>query len=39
MGGTIEWQALPIVAEMYGIADVEQLICDLVTIREFDKDQ
>lgn len=32
MGG-LEWQALPVVAEMLGIADIEALVHDLVTIR------
>jgi hypothetical protein len=32
MGG-IDWTALPIVAEMLGVDDVDQLILDLVTIR------
>lgn len=34
MGG-IDWSALPIVTELLGIEDVEQLIRDLVTIRSF----
>jgi hypothetical protein len=33
MGGTIDWSALPIVCERYGISDVEQLLDDLVLIR------
>jgi len=34
MGG-FDWHALPIVAEMLGIADVEGLISDLATIRDY----
>lgn len=34
MGG-IDWAALPIVAEMLGINDVENLIHNLIQIREF----
>lgn len=36
MGG-IDWAALPVVAEMLGVADVDQLVRQLVTIREFHK--
>lgn len=35
MGGAIDWQALPLVAEMFGIEDIEILIAQLVAIREF----
>lgn len=34
MGG-IDWDALPVVAEMLGIEDVETLILQLIEIREF----
>ena len=34
MGGEIQWVALPIFVEMFGVDDVEQFIRDLVTIRE-----
>jgi hypothetical protein len=34
MGG-IDWAALPVVAEMLGIEDVETLILQLIEIREF----
>ncbi len=35
--GGIDWAGLPLVAEMFGIDDVEQLVRDLVTVREFQK--
>lgn len=31
----IEWEALPVIAEMLGIEDVETLIINLIEIREF----
>jgi hypothetical protein len=34
MGG-LDWSALPVVAEVLGISDVEKLIRHLVTIRQF----
>lgn len=34
MGG-LDWNALPVVAEMLGIDDVDALIRDLITIRNF----
>lgn len=34
MGGQIDWNALPLVAEMIGADDVEQLVRDLVVIRD-----
>jgi hypothetical protein len=34
MGG-IDWNALPVVAEMLGVEDVETLILNLIQIREF----
>lgn len=34
MGG-IDWAALPVVAEMLGVNDIEALIADLVAIRGF----
>lgn len=33
MGG-LDWQALPIVVDMLGISDPEDLIMQLVTVRE-----
>jgi hypothetical protein len=37
MGGEIDWAALPVIAEMFGIDDVEELIVQLVEIREFSR--
>jgi hypothetical protein len=37
MGGEIEWSALPVVVELLGVADVEVLIAQLVTIRDHHK--
>lgn len=34
MGG-LDWAALPVIAEMLGVTDVERLINQLLTIREF----
>lgn len=34
MGG-LDWAALPVIAEMLGVTDVEQLINQLLAIREF----
>lgn len=36
MGG-LDWSALPVVAEMLGVTDVDLLVRQLVTIREFYK--
>ncbi len=36
MGG-IDWAALPVVAELMGITDIEALIADLATIRDWQK--
>lgn len=33
MGG-LDWAALPVVVELLGVSDVEQLIVQLVAIRE-----
>lgn len=33
MGGAIDWQALPIVAEILGVEDIEMLITHLIAIR------
>lgn len=35
MNGKIEWAALPVLCEIYWVGDIEQLIEDLVTIRDF----
>jgi hypothetical protein len=34
MGNQLDWQALPIVAELVGFDDLEQLINGLLTIQE-----
>lgn len=34
LGGEINWQALPLLAEMKGVQDIEMLIIGLTTIRE-----
>lgn len=36
MGG-IDWAALPVVAEMLGIEDIETLVINLTEIREFNR--
>lgn len=38
MGG-LDWAALPIVVEMLGIEDVDQLVRNLATMREFQKSE
>jgi hypothetical protein len=35
MGGAIDWTALPIIAEIYGIDDIELFVAKLDAIREF----
>lgn len=37
MGG-LDWAALPVVAEMIGFDDLELLITQLVTIRDWQRD-
>ena len=34
MGG-LDWAALPVVAEMLGVKDIEALVTDLSVIRDF----
>lgn len=36
MGG-IDWAGLPVVVEVLGVTDVDRLVRQLVTIREFHK--
>lgn len=36
MGRTLDWNALPILAEIYGVSDVEALIAQLVVMRDFE---
>jgi len=35
MGGELNWQALPIVCELYGITDIDIFISELVVVREY----
>jgi hypothetical protein len=35
-GKKLDWQALPILAEMYGVEDIECLIFQLAAIRDFE---
>lgn len=35
MGGTLDWNALPVVADLFGIDDIEGLINRLATIRDW----
>ena len=34
MGGEIDWQALPVVAELIGFDDIERLVDGMLTIRD-----
>jgi len=34
MAGNIDWAALPVIGEFLGIEDYDELICDLICIRE-----
>lgn len=36
MGRTIDWNALPILVEIYGVKDVESLIAQLIVMRDFE---
>ncbi|SEN70841.1 hypothetical protein SAMN05216404_106150 [Nitrosospira multiformis] len=36
MGGTLDWNALPILTEIYGVSDVEVLIAQLIAMRDFE---
>ncbi len=35
----LDWQALPLLAEVHGVADIETLIAELIAIREFLEDR
>ena len=35
MGGQIDWAALPILCEVHGVEDVEELLAQLSAIRRF----
>lgn len=37
MGGALDWAALPLVAELLGVEDVERLITELAAIRDFQR--
>lgn len=39
MGGVIDWSALPVVAEVIGINDIESLIADLRIIRDYQNER
>jgi hypothetical protein len=39
MGGELNWQALPVVADLLGITDVERFLVELVTIRRWNHEQ
>ncbi len=39
MGAEIDWTALPIVCEVFGIRDVEEMIACLVVIRDREAEQ
>lgn len=34
MGGEINWNALPVLVDVYGIADMEMFLAELVAIRD-----
>jgi len=34
MGGVIDWAAIPILVEVYGVVDVEMFIKELMAIRK-----
>lgn len=37
MGGEIDWRAVPFLAELIGVDDLEMLAEQLLVIREFDE--
>ena len=37
MGGQIDWSGLPLVADLLGIEDLEMLITQLATLRDFQR--
>lgn len=39
MGGSLDWAAIPIIAEMFGVIDVESLILQVVAIRTWQTEQ
>ena len=38
MGGTLDWTALPVIAEMIGVEDIELLVQRLAAIRTWQAD-
>lgn len=38
MGGTIDWQALPLIVEMLGIDDVETFVHRLTAVRDWQQE-
>lgn len=39
MNGALDWSALPVVAEMLGINDIEWLVMQLHAIRDFKRSE
>ncbi len=39
MGGCLDWHALPLVVEIFGIDDVETFVQQLIAIRDFQRKQ
>jgi hypothetical protein len=37
MLGGLDWAGLPVAAEMFGVDDVDSLVRDLVTIRDYQR--
>ena len=37
MGGQIDWDALPVIVEIYGISDIEVFIAKLDAIRDHNR--
>lgn len=35
MGGTMDWSALPVIAEMLGVIDIEPFVARLLAIRDW----
>lgn len=35
MGGEIKWEAIGLVAEMFGVEDIETFVAEMVAIRTF----
>ena len=39
MMGGLDWAALPVVAEVLGVQDIELLLIELIAIREYQNDR